>query len=65
MVFEVCSLLILGASTNTVFKDRQCNVINVTVLTVPLFRFYHCICDSADNMLLGIRVGASLCLAYV
>lgn len=35
-------------------------MINVTVLTVPLFRFfYHHVCDSADNMLLGIRVDAT------
>lgn len=35
-------------------------MINVTVLTLPLFRFYRHVCDSADNMLLGIKVDATL-----
>lgn len=38
-------------------------MINVTVLTVTLFRLYHHVRDSADNMLLGIRVDAAFCLA--
>lgn len=38
-------------------------MINVTVLTVTLFRLNCHVCDSADNMLLGIRVDATFCLA--
>lgn len=39
-------------------------MINVTVLTVTLFRLNRHVCDSADSMLLGIRVDAAFCLAY-
>lgn len=40
-------------------------MINVTVLTVTLFRLYRHVRVSADNMLLGFRVDAAFVLPVV